>query len=261
MLTYPEEAAQRLRDYLATHTLSDGLGTEEAACSIVAINLALTGELTDSIPECMSLVIGRWMIPVQDAMPGELRNGQEWKALLPLAAGTGREPSAEAARGEVIMAWMWDEVLPSCQGIADAGGYGQGWGAMCTNRAAEAAGAAAEAAEAAGAAAEAARAAGAAAEAARGAGAAAEAARAAGAAAEAARGAGAAAWAAGAARGAEGAWDAAWAAEAAGAARAGGAGGAARAARAAAWAARAARAAAWARYDPVSLLRRLVNPG
>jgi hypothetical protein len=78
-------------------TLPSGLGTEESACSIAAINLALTGELTDDIPDCMSEVIGRWIIPTQDAMPAELRNSPRWKSLLPLAAGTGQGDGAGAS--------------------------------------------------------------------------------------------------------------------------------------------------------------------
>ena len=50
---------QRIADFLAEHQLSSGLGTAEEPCSIAAINLALTGRLTDDIPQCMSPVIGR----------------------------------------------------------------------------------------------------------------------------------------------------------------------------------------------------------
>ena len=53
---WTQEADARLRDYLASHELVDGIGTEESACSIAAINLALTAELTDTIPKCMSKV-------------------------------------------------------------------------------------------------------------------------------------------------------------------------------------------------------------
>lgn len=48
---FPPEAAERLSAYLATHHLAAGLGTEDEACSIAAINLALTGELTGRIPD------------------------------------------------------------------------------------------------------------------------------------------------------------------------------------------------------------------
>jgi hypothetical protein len=231
---------------LATMHLPSGLGTRDEACSIAAINLALTGDLTDRIPECMSEAIGHWIIVVQDAMPDEMRNSPEWRALLPLAAGTGRD--AEPQRLAIILDWMWAE-LAEWQPHADAGGYGDVWRAMCAERTSERAALAAKAA------AEAAKAAKAAAWAAE----AAKAAKAAAWAAEAAEAAKAAAWAAEAAKAAGAAKAAAeaavWAAEAAEVAA-----WAAEAAEAAEVAALAAKAAYWQRRDPAALLRRLVTP-
>jgi hypothetical protein len=124
--------------------LSVGVGTEVSACSIAAINLALSGKLTDAVPECMSLVIGQWIINVQDAMPSDLRNSRGWKSLLPLAAGTGR--AHEEKRLALIMDWMWGTVLPASQQAADRGGYGDEWSRMTTERTSDAARAAADAA-------------------------------------------------------------------------------------------------------------------
>jgi hypothetical protein len=121
-------------------TLPNGLGDERNACSIAAINLALTGRLTDQIPDCMSEVIGDWIIRVQDAMPDSMRNSKAWKSLLPLAAGTGRDHERE--REALIMDWLWSVVLPYVQPMADAGGYGKEWRAMCELRTEEAPGAA-----------------------------------------------------------------------------------------------------------------------
>ena len=117
--------------------LPRGLGDAESACSIAAINLALTGELSDNIPDCMSPVIGQWIIHVQDAMPDAMRNSIQWKSLLPLAAGTGR--AHEQERLEIILGWMWDTALPVLQPLADKQGFGSEWQHMCTQRAAEAA--------------------------------------------------------------------------------------------------------------------------
>ena len=103
MLTTEQQTA--IADRLASMHLPSGLGDEENACSIAAINLALTGELTDDIPSCMSEVIGQWIIKIQDSMPDEMRNSLEWKLLLPLAAGTGREKEKE--RLQIILDWMW----------------------------------------------------------------------------------------------------------------------------------------------------------
>jgi len=136
----PDEA-QRITEYLDAHPkLAVGVGTEESACSIAAINLALTGELTDKVPDCMSVVIGRWIIGVQDVMPADIRNSPEWRALLPLAAGTGR--NLERERLTVILDWMWGTVLPVVQPVTDARGFGTEWGTMLTARTADAADAA-----------------------------------------------------------------------------------------------------------------------
>ena len=129
-ITAEQQAAIAAR--LESMTLPSGLGTKENACSIAAINLALTGTLTYRVPDCMSGVIGRWIIGVQDAMPAELRNSPRWKSLLPRAAGTGREMEQE--RLELVMDWMWGTVLPSLQPLADKGGFGAEWLAMTTDR-------------------------------------------------------------------------------------------------------------------------------
>ncbi len=141
---WTQEADARLRDYLASHELVAGIGTEESACSVAAINLALTERVTDAIPKCMSKVVGEWMIVVQDAMPSEMRNSPGWKRLLPMAAGTGREREEE--RLALVMNWMWGTVLPDLQSVADQGGFGAEWRTMCVEKSPEAAKAAAEAA-------------------------------------------------------------------------------------------------------------------
>lgn len=111
--------------------LSVGIGTRESACSIAAINLALTGELTDKIPECMSAVIGDCIIALQDLMPKDIRNSLRWRSLLPLAAGTGREQEKE--RLDLILNWMWDN-LKYAQPIANKYGFGEKWELMCEKR-------------------------------------------------------------------------------------------------------------------------------
>jgi hypothetical protein len=142
--TFTQEHRAKLEQYLATHTLPSGLGTKESACSIAAINLALSGTLADDIPDCMSDVLGKATIRLQDAMPGEMRNSERYKALLPEMAGTGREHEQE--RRTIIMDWMWSVVLPQLQPLADKHGFGDAWKNMCqlkTHAAADAAAAAA----------------------------------------------------------------------------------------------------------------------
>ena len=141
---WTQEADARLRDYLASHELVAGIGTEKSTCSVAAINLALTEKVMDTIPKCMSKVIGQWMMAVQDVMPWEMRNSPGWKCLLPMAAGTGREREEE--RLALVMDWMWGTVLPDLQSVADQGGFGAGWRIMCTERSLDAAAAAAGAA-------------------------------------------------------------------------------------------------------------------
>lgn len=138
------DAEKRLVDYLATHNLSEGVGSVESACSVAAINLALDGKLTDEIPECMSDVLGEWIKGMQDAMPFRSRNSHEWKALVPLAAGTGREHEGE--RLAVIIAYMWETLSLLLQLIADKHGFGAEWQAMCSERTSDAAYAASDAA-------------------------------------------------------------------------------------------------------------------
>ena len=139
-LTHEEE--QKIVEWLADHpTLTNGVGTEEAACSVAAWNLALTGTLTDTIPDCASEVIGKWIIAVQDSCPPEHGRGHpEWLRLLPLAAGTGR--AHEAERLAIVMDWMWGTALPSLQPVADKNGFGKQWREMCESRTADAADAA-----------------------------------------------------------------------------------------------------------------------
>ena len=134
---WTQEADARLRDYLASHEVAEGIGTQESACSVAAINLALTGKLTDTIPMCMSEVIGEWMTVVQDVMPLEMRNSSGWKCLLPMAAGTGREREEE--RLALIMDWLWGTVLPDLQSVADQGGFGAEWRTMCVEKSPKAA--------------------------------------------------------------------------------------------------------------------------
>jgi hypothetical protein len=127
--TFTQEHRAKLEEYLAKHTLPSGLGAEESACSIAAINLAMTGTLTDDIPDCMSEVLGTAAIALQDAMPSEMRNSLRYKTLLPEMAGTGREHEQE--RLAILMNWMWSVVLPYLQPIADKHGFGSEWQTMC----------------------------------------------------------------------------------------------------------------------------------
>ena len=121
--TFTREHRAKLEQYLATHDLPKGLGSRKSACSIAAINLAISGTLTADIPDCMSDVLGDSTISLQDAMPYAMRNSTRYKTLLPEMAGTRREHEQE--RLAIIMDWMWSVVLPQLQQIADSKGFGE----------------------------------------------------------------------------------------------------------------------------------------
>jgi hypothetical protein len=137
---YTIENRTELEAYLATHSLPSGFGDKESACTLAAINLAITGKLTDVIPSCMSLVLGSATIRLQDGMPDQMRNSKRYKRLIPDMPGTGRERDTE--RLAVLMDWMWTVVLPQLQPLADKNVFGPEWRKMCevkTSAAAEAA--------------------------------------------------------------------------------------------------------------------------
>ena len=104
---WDEAAGDRLRSLLADTgwILPAGVGDRRGACSLATIQLAITGTLTDQIPKCMSRVIGSWIVRVQDMMSDEIRNSIEWRELLPLAAGTGRDELREAERDRILGEW------------------------------------------------------------------------------------------------------------------------------------------------------------
>ena len=131
---FPPEAQERLKRYLDRpgYRIPAELGDRKAACSIAAINLAISGRLTASTPACMSRMIGEWIVPIQDAMPEDMRNSERWKTALVSAAGSGRKHENE--RLDIIMDWMWETALPIHQPTADANGYGDKWRCMYTER-------------------------------------------------------------------------------------------------------------------------------
>ena len=100
---------QKVKALLATHPhLSVGVGNEEEMCTIAAINMALTGRVSDDTHPCISPVIRGWVIVTQDAMPDAIRDSEAWRECVPLIAGSAASAEIERARVERIMAWMWD---------------------------------------------------------------------------------------------------------------------------------------------------------
>jgi len=136
MTDYTTDNRLNLEAYLATHTLPSGLGNKESACTMAAINLAMSGKLTAKIPDCMSEVLGKAAIGLQDAMPDKMRNSARYKRLIPNMPGTGR--AQEQERLAILMDWMWGVVLPQIQPIADEHGFGAEWQSMCREKTAAA---------------------------------------------------------------------------------------------------------------------------
>lgn len=89
------------------------------------------------IPDNMSEVIGYWILAIQDAIPDDLRNSPEWKTLLTEAEGTGREHENQCL--QIVMDWMWTDVLPILQPQADQQGLGAAWRQMCQEKTTDAA--------------------------------------------------------------------------------------------------------------------------
>lgn len=143
MSTITAEQTQAITDHLAKCKLVHGIGTKDEMCSLAAINMGLFGRLDDVIRPCMSLGIGRWIVRVQDEMPLDMLNSAEWRALLPLAAGTGRKHEKEVAA--VALDWMWARVSPQVQSGAHKGGFGDEWRKMCVDKTEKSASAAAAA--------------------------------------------------------------------------------------------------------------------
>ena len=126
------EADARLQDYLENHDLHAGKGTRNTACSIQAINIALSGRVSDKIPPCMSKVTGGWIIAVQDSIPDEMRNSAQWKELLPTAAAT--KDDMERERTSIVIDWMWEKVLPQLPDIPLDEDFKKAWKRMLEER-------------------------------------------------------------------------------------------------------------------------------
>ena len=121
------QAEDRLRAYLACpgYIIPRGTGSREAASSMAAIYMALTGELANRPPKCMSYVIGRSIQLLQDEVPQQLRNHATWRNLLLLAART--DSGRESERLDILVRWVWETVLPTLDPVADKYDIGKSW--------------------------------------------------------------------------------------------------------------------------------------
>ena len=134
--SFTKEDREKVSRFLSTVSLSEGVGVVNAPCSIAAINLALTGNLDNERPSCMSPIIHRFIMEVQDAAGPKMRNSREWRALLPWAAGSLDEDEIEQERLLMIHDWMWDVVLPKHEPAED---LTDAWATMLQGRSQDAA--------------------------------------------------------------------------------------------------------------------------
>ena len=104
---------KRLRTLTLVHEV--GYATGGTACTISAINLALTGQLTDTDPsKCMWDALRLFVIRVQDEMPLQMmepgdEHGDLWRAIVPYIAGS-RDLPDKPARLALILDWMWERL-------------------------------------------------------------------------------------------------------------------------------------------------------
>lgn len=116
----------RIIELLATvpHLAAGGVGDPCSPCSLGAINLAVTGRLTDGVPPFMSRPIARWVRGAQDTSPAEMRDSAAWRMLLPAAANTGRRLERHDRR--IVFNMMWRS-YNTLQDTANASGFGSLW--------------------------------------------------------------------------------------------------------------------------------------
>ena len=117
---------------LKTQHIPSGLGNEGEECTVAAANMAISGRLTDQAHPCMSPVIVRWIIRIQDALPDDMRNSDEWKSAAVGLIGTGREHEQE--RRQIIVDWLWEIVMPYFQPYADRIGMHVEWQELIEKR-------------------------------------------------------------------------------------------------------------------------------
>lgn len=131
-MIYTNEHQKKIRKHIARHTISVGIGDGNSACTLATINLAISGLLTDDIPECMSSVLGSTVIVLQDAFTYELRNSDRYKKLIIDMPGTGKDQEEE--RLTIITDWMWEVVLPMLLPKAERNGFGKEWRTMLSEK-------------------------------------------------------------------------------------------------------------------------------
>ena len=129
----------KLREVIQSNVFVHGLGSAGHACTVGAINLAVTGKVREDCPDCMCPVLHAFVIPLQDAMPEDLLNSQRWRDIAYRLAGSKADEATEVARMHMLTGWMWGTALPQLKPIADKNGFGPQWQRMLKERSEDAA--------------------------------------------------------------------------------------------------------------------------
>jgi hypothetical protein len=112
-MTVTEAQRENLRTAFTDPALRLGAGVGSAygaRCTIAEINLILTGKLHDGPHPCISEVVRRWTIRIQDAIPATIRNSPEWRTAAIGIAGSASTAEAEETRRAMLLAWMWERL-------------------------------------------------------------------------------------------------------------------------------------------------------
>ncbi len=82
--------------------------TPQTACTIARGWYALNGQLIDDYHPCVSEVVRKWVIHVQDVMPAEIRSSPEWRdAAIDIWTTGGATQDVEDERLRLALEWMW----------------------------------------------------------------------------------------------------------------------------------------------------------
>jgi hypothetical protein len=128
-LTITQAQLKAIQTRFATHETCHGVGDMVSASTVANFNIAMTGKVTDSRPDCMSKVCHAFIIRLQNKIPLYRLNSPAYRAIAPYLAGTGN--AYEAERLAIILRWMRDTVLPLLEGVPDMHNYAKRWLEAC----------------------------------------------------------------------------------------------------------------------------------
>ena len=82
----------------------------------------------DTVPAAISETIGHFVLDARESMPATFRSSTAWRDTINAAIPSSRKGDPD--RYKTLFAWLWADILPLCQPIADAIGHGPLWTAM-----------------------------------------------------------------------------------------------------------------------------------